>query len=171
MCIKSKGMKIYNDHFLKYHGQGTIDKVKVVDTQIETLDRKDKRKLMSIIRLRPYMSKDVYTSNVVYIDSMGGKMKDTLTDTKIVHDIYDKLGIGDIDRKCHWVYYKYEQFYLHADTKKMAKEPRKDNKSYINYGNRDGRMGIIRYPSKKRKTAWKRFYKLFPHLDPKNKVE
>ena len=50
----------------------------------------------------------------------------------------------------------------------MARPPRQDNKTYPN---KQGRWGAsnknkIRYPRKKRKTAWKRFYKLFPHLKP-----
>jgi hypothetical protein len=53
----------------------------------------------------------------------------------------------------------------------MAKPERKDNKTYTNKGNGWGGRGMIRYPSKKRKTAWKRFYKLFPHLKPKETVD
>lgn len=53
----------------------------------------------------------------------------------------------------------------------MAKNPRQDNKSYVNYGNGYSNAKRIRYPKKTRKSAWKRFYKLFPHLDPKNKKD
>lgn len=50
---------------------------------------------------------------------------------------------------------------------------RKDNKDTINYGNYPGWYphNRIRKPKKARKTAWKRFYKLFPHLNPENKNE
>lgn len=44
---------------------------------------------------------------------------------------------------------------------------RKDNKDRA-VGSRGSNRNKIRYPRKVRKTAWKRFYKLFPHLDPKN---
>ena len=47
---------------------------------------------------------------------------------------------------------------------------RKDNK-YVMVGSGGSNKNTIRYPSKKRKTAWKRFYKMFPHLDPKNKKD
>ena len=49
---------------------------------------------------------------------------------------------------------------------RMPKSPRQDNKTYINKGNGHPQRGWLRYPKKKRKTAWKRFYKLFPHLKP-----
>jgi len=41
---------------------------------------------------------------------------------------------------------------------------RKDNKTEINCGSGGSNRNKIRYPKKCRKTAWKRFYKLFPHL-------
>ncbi len=46
--------------------------------------------------------------------------------------------------------------------------PRKDNKDFYN-GSGGYWRNTVRYPKKKRKTAWVRFYKLFPNLDPKNK--
>lgn len=49
---------------------------------------------------------------------------------------------------------------------------RKDNKNSLNYGSgSSGGSSSIRYPKKNRKTAWKRFFKLFPHLDPNNKKD
>lgn len=50
---------------------------------------------------------------------------------------------------------------------------RKDNKDVLNLSRHPGGNGrnSIRYPKKNRKTAWKRFYKLFPKLDPKNKKD
>ena len=49
---------------------------------------------------------------------------------------------------------------------KMPKNLRQDNKSYINFGSGGSNAGKIRLPKKCRKTAWKRFYKLFPKLKP-----
>jgi len=45
----------------------------------------------------------------------------------------------------------------------MPKNPRQDNKDYIN-GSGGSNCGKIRKPKKCRKTAWKRFFKLFPFL-------
>lgn len=52
----------------------------------------------------------------------------------------------------------------------MPKNPRQDNKTYL-CGSGWSNACRTRYPKLVRKTAWKRFYKLFPHLDPKNKNE
>lgn len=51
--------------------------------------------------------------------------------------------------------------------RKNGQKSRKDNSSTINYGNRLSWRNKIRFPRKKRKTAWKRFYKLFPKLENK----
>lgn len=56
------------------------------------------------------------------------------------------------------------------DKHSSPKPERKDNK-YVMVGSGGSNKNTIRYPSKKRKTAWKRFYKIFPHLDPKNKKD
>jgi hypothetical protein len=42
----------------------------------------------------------------------------------------------------------------------------RDNKDQIVYKGGHSNPNKIRYPRKARKTAWKRFYKLFPHLKP-----
>jgi len=50
---------------------------------------------------------------------------------------------------------------------KMPKNIRQDNKTYVNTSTSpSSSYPKIRYPKKVRKTAWKRFYKLFPHLKP-----
>ena len=43
---------------------------------------------------------------------------------------------------------------------KMPKRARQDNKDFVNRGTGGSNRNSIRYPKKKRKTAWKRFYKL-----------
>lgn len=44
-------------------------------------------------------------------------------------------------------------------------QQRRDNKDVL-VGSGWSNINKIRYPKKCRKTAWKRFYKLFPHLKP-----
>lgn len=70
----------------------------------------------------------------------------------------------------HWHKSYQEQRSLHKSYSKMTKPPRQDNKTYINRSPNgySSNRNKIRYPKKKRKTAWKRFYRLFPHLDPNN---
>ena len=48
----------------------------------------------------------------------------------------------------------------------MVSPERKDNKTYLNRGNGCSNANKVRYPKGVRKTAWKRFYKLFPSLSP-----
>jgi hypothetical protein len=52
--------------------------------------------------------------------------------------------------------------------KQMPPNPRQDNKTYINFGSglSEHHVRSIRFPKKCRKTAWKRFYRLFPRLKP-----
>lgn len=50
----------------------------------------------------------------------------------------------------------------------MPKGVTKDNSDGINFKNGGSNSSSIRYPKKNRKTAWKRFYKLFPRLKDKN---
>jgi hypothetical protein len=46
------------------------------------------------------------------------------------------------------------------------KKSERDNKDVM-VGSSGDNINKIRYPKKCRKTAWKRFYKLFPHLKEK----
>lgn len=60
-----------------------------------------------------------------------------------------------------------------AQKKQVNAKPiieRKDNGTFKNKGSGYGNSNRnkIRYPKKCRKTAWKRFYRLFPHLDKTN---
>lgn len=86
-------------------------------------------------------------------------------------NLFKELGYSDSDAERFW-----KKTYLShrekvEEYKKKPIRERKDNKDVINYGGGSAHyfQKAIRYPKKVRKTAWKRFYKLFPHLDPKNK--
>ena len=79
----------------------------------------------------------------------------------------DELGIGLDELLSMWLRNRRlkrenEELYNKKPTKR-----RKDNGSEINYGSRRSNRNKIRYPKKVRKTAWKRFHKLFPHLKKK----
>lgn len=57
-----------------------------------------------------------------------------------------------------------------ANYNTMPSPEYKDNKTYKNHGTGHGsNANKIRFPKKARKTAWKRFYRLFPSLNPENK--
>lgn len=52
------------------------------------------------------------------------------------------------------------------DYNSMPDNPKQDNKTYKSGGGPNWNSKTIRYPKKCRKTAWKRFYRLFPDLKP-----
>lgn len=79
------------------------------------------------------------------------------------------LNIPKDELKEMWVANKH---HYNSKYKYMPKPLRQDNKTYLNKGARySSNANKIRYPKKCRKTAWKRFYKLFPHLKPKEENE
>lgn len=87
-----------------------------------------------------------------------------------IFDLRIKLGISWEDFAIMWNEKVFEYKTNRAAYNKKPKLIKQDNKGYIN-GSGGGYTRDIRYPSKKRKTTWKRFYKLFPKLDPNNKDE
>lgn len=85
-------------------------------------------------------------------------------------DLYCKISDNYNKILEHWGKSYKEQSKLHKSYSTMSRSPRQDNKTYINksLSGYSSNKNKIRYPKKKIKTAWKRFHKLFPHLDPKN---
>jgi len=141
--------------------------VERVDNLIEKLSRKDKHKLNSLIRMTVFITKSYFDEwKSWYTPKTKNKHIDvTFTNTIIIHNLYDLANVTQEDRKVHWMYNRNEQFKKHNNTKRMAKNPRQDNKGYIS-GSGGSNRNKIRYPKKCRKTAWKRFYILFPELKP-----
>lgn len=79
-----------------------------------------------------------------------------------------KFGLEtDSEIRKIWVPIRRTRMQVRAQYNKIPNKVRQDNKNSINWGNGRGNANKIRYPKKCRKTAWKRFYKLFPHLNSK----
>ena len=76
--------------------------------------------------------------------------------------------IGLHDLLLFWVNIYNERLTQKNELKIKPIIERKDNGTFINKGSGYGNRNKIRYPNKCRKTAWKRFYRLFPHLDKTN---
>jgi len=87
-----------------------------------------------------------------------------------IHDLFLKVTANEEEYLAHWHIIKSTQSEKGIGYKHNAKPERKDNKTSINYGNRTGYARDVRYPAKTRKTAWKRFYRLFPSLKPKEEI-
>lgn len=85
---------------------------------------------------------------------------------KEIISLYEEAGVEEKDWEYHWEYYRLHQRELRMVYKSMARPARQDNKTYLSKQTTWGatNRNKIRYPRKVRKTAWKRFYRLFPHL-------
>ena len=87
-----------------------------------------------------------------------------------IHNLYKKITSNENDYMLHWHISWEEQRNIHKEYQHNKPPERKDNKTYLNIGNGCSNANKVRYPKKVRKTAWKRFYKLFPNLAPKEKL-
>ena len=89
-----------------------------------------------------------------------------------IFDLAKQLKVLKYSHEIWWTYYRGNKLDLKERYNKMPKRPRQDNKDFLNKQEMySGNRSKIRYPRKARKTAWKRFYKLFPHLKPKGDEE
>lgn len=138
-----------------------LARIKELDEILQKFESKKLYNLIKQVRYFPVSSIQLIEEGK-YLRKQWNK---DLNSAKEIYQYYQNFGILDQDDiSLHWQHYKKLQFSKHQEYKQMAKNPRQDNKDFINYGNHDGRAGRIRYPRKCRKTAWKRFYKLFPKL-------
>jgi len=137
------------------------DDVDVVLTN--NLDPKELKHFINLVRgTRPWSSLGVKTIE----ECNPSTYSKSLVVAKGIISTYEKAGVEEKDWAKHWEYYRLHQQEQRDGYKRMAKPPRQDNKTYMNKSPQpfaDNR-NKIRYPRKVRKTAWKRFYRLFPHL-------
>lgn len=80
--------------------------------------------------------------------------------------LFKKLKYTDEDARRYWFKAYEEHKLVRAEYNRKPKDKRQDNKDYYN-GNGGSNSNKIRYPKKCRKTAWKRFNKLFPNAKRK----
>lgn len=81
----------------------------------------------------------------------------------------EKFDGNNAEALAYWVERgKYHKMLIDSN-KGTPPMDKRDNKA-MKVGSGGGNKNKIRYPKKCRKTAWKRFYKLFPMLDPNNKI-
>jgi len=130
------------------------------------LDPKKFKHLINLVRrYRPWSSEGIK----VIEDCNPSTHRKPLVVAKEIVSIYEDAGIEEKAWAKHWEYHRLVQQSLRDSYKHIAKPPRQDNKTYLNKSPQpfaDNR-NKIRYPRKVRKTAWKRFYRLFPHLQEK----
>lgn len=151
--------------YFNIYNQSRFEKIKVLDERIASfLTKKEIGILNTNIRSTHSYSKENYIAHKQYFSNDKSGIID------IIHKLYDKANLSENERIYHWDYYHSLQYDLHKEYKKVSKLIRQDNKTYINNGSGGSNANKIRYPKKCRKTAWKRFYKLFPHLKPKEEL-
>lgn len=99
-------------------------------------------------------------------NSLGKGFFNKLTDIRKIHSLYQKAEIPESEYLTHWGAKRSVHSEKSKEYNRALKPERKDNKTYLNRGNGCSNANKVRYPKKVRKTAWKRFYRLFPSLDP-----
>lgn len=130
---------------------------------VEKLSKKKYEHLIHLIRsMSPWSS-----LGIKHIEEfMPPSRRKPLMVAKEIISIYEEAGVEEKQWAGHWEYYRLDQTEIKKSYKQMTRPPRQDNKTYLNTSPSWGssNKNKIRYPRKVRKTAWKRFYKLFPHL-------
>ncbi len=102
----------------------------------------------------------LYANAIEYVDNKHPHFKNTID----IINIFKKYDISNIEAHKFWFLTQRERKQQQAIYQQKPTRVRQDNKTEINYGSGRGGGSSIRYPKKCRKTAWKRFYKLFPKL-------
>jgi len=95
-----------------------------------------------------------------------GKTIDMVKDKLRIKELYERISDDLYGCMIHWNLAWNDQRKKHSEYNSVKKPAKQDNKTYFSK-RREGyssNANKVRYPKKNRKTAWKRFYRLFPHL-------
>jgi hypothetical protein len=143
----------------------------VRDVIREKLSKKDLHQLLSLCKKYYPLPLRILEGQEDYLKShkknaLGNDSYKKLLQVRKIHSLYQKAGVTEGDYLAHWTTERTVQRIKHAEYNQALKPERKDNKTYLNRGSGGSNANTVRYPKKVRKTAWKRFYRLFPSLDP-----
>lgn len=118
-------------------------------------DKKRLKKLHHLMYVTPYSPAYAqYTKKESYLKDKRYKE---------IHEIVLGLEMSEQEVLSKWWEFQNQRFKYRAQFRKKPVVIRKDNKDR-RVGSGGSNQNKIRFPRKCRKTAWKRFYKLFPHL-------
>lgn len=123
------------------------------------------RRLNHLLRLNLFPIERIVHSDTVNIQYW--PRRNSISAWLEVLDIISKLQMPISEVIDLGIELRLERLSYRREYRKRPVVQRKDNKDRT-VGSRGSNRNKIRYPKKVRKTAWKRFYKLFPHLNPKN---
>jgi hypothetical protein len=130
------------------------------------LNAKELRRLSVLIHGSFVLTHEQIADMEPYMKNYSTHMKKRVNVSKEVLDLYAKANIDNDSAYKHWNIYRNSQLELQHQARQMPANPYQDNKSYHTSTSGGSCYPTVRYPKKKRKTAWKRFYKLFPKLKP-----
>lgn len=124
-------------------------------------------------RLKYIMSIEYYTPREGLADPLSTDClpyKKQLSLRHEAHDIMDLIRLSETEKKKMWMEH-HVLLRIKSNIYQLTPiQDRRDNKD-VRVGSGRGNRGKIRYPRKGHKNAWKKFYKLFPHLHPDYKVK
>lgn len=89
--------------------------------------------------------------------------KENVAMLKELHTLFDITNFSEEEKVNFYRTYKWVRRKEHVNYDAKPIREKKDNKDFYN-GRGGSNKNKVRYPKKCRKTAWKRFAKLFPHL-------
>ena len=145
--------------------------MRIKETIQDKLSKREVHQLISLCKKYSPLPLHILQAHEDLLDKnkknyLGKSFYKKLLDVRKIHSFFQKAGVLESDYLQYWGFLR--EFYRNESNeyKKKTKPERKDNKDYINYGSSGSNRNKIRYPKKVRKTAWKRFYRLFPSLDP-----
>lgn len=149
------------EHIMRIENKFSMSGEALLESLQDKLSRDQYRKCCFLMRTQPAVTEDILISQV-----------DTFRSTQ-----FDYVGSLDIYRFLKQIGFSVDEIYSlwminrtshcerRLNLKAMKHPPKQDNKD-ITIGSGGSNKNKIRYPKKCRKTAWKRFYKLFPNLKP-----
>lgn len=132
---------------------------------MKQLTDKQEGRLNYLIRKNCYTSEDLAKKCLIDAISIRKLMIQEIIEA---HELFNLKEATEKERYSIWRAAFSHQMIRRRNMTASPIRVRQDNKTSINYGTGRGNNHSIRYPKKGRKTAWKRFYRLFPKLDPKN---
>ena len=131
------------------------------DIELPNLNRKKRRRLLFLVS---NLSQVIFLS----LPTLGDWKADTHGEENVamlkeIHGLFDITGFSSEERQHFFKVYRWERRKDHVNYDAKPIKEKKDNKDFYNGGGGSNK-NKVRYPKKCRKTAWKRFAKLFPHL-------
>ncbi len=131
------------------------------EIDLSKLNKKQRRRVLFLISTVYIIYSQPLPKVEEYTEDIYGKER---TEYLIeLHKLFDIANLSYEERNIYFQKYRLERRKIRTDYDAKPIRESKDNKDFYN-GTGGSNKNKVRYPKKCRKTAWKRFAKLFPHL-------